>query len=523
MNYQPESRQEWETPIPFDEIFTPNFPVDALPSVISAYVLALAESTQTPVEMGAALSLGILATAIQRNYDVAVTADWKEPLCLYLSIVADPGEKKSAVISSMSKPVFDFEQRANELEAVDIMQSQTKRAILEKRLVTLQNQAVKATKSSSNTSFDEALALSEEIAQFKDISPTRLFVDDTTPEKLIDLMEKQNGCITIASAEGGIFDSMLGRYDKVSSLDIYLKGHSGDPISVDRIGRKSNNIQNPRLTMMLMIQPQVLDGMMGNAAFRGRGLCARFLYVVCKSKVGYRNVDPLPIPEHIRSDYYNFVQRIFENDGSGIITLSDEAKSARIEYHSAVEKRLVGEWEHIRDWGNKLVGAMLRIAALIHAAEIEVAPCDTPISGETVMRAISITEFFGFHAMSAYQSMGADKSQSGAKYILRKLETLGVDVISKRDLHRASRTMFKKAEDVRPAIQMLMEMGYIREYREETGGRASEKILVNPLWTKRTEAPKANNPLPYVPFVPIVQATSIPQSGDAVSPNELDE
>ena len=35
-------------PIPFDECSLPEFPVDALPKVIADYVVALAESTQTP-------------------------------------------------------------------------------------------------------------------------------------------------------------------------------------------------------------------------------------------------------------------------------------------------------------------------------------------------------------------------------------------------------------------------------------------------------------------------------------------
>lgn len=53
-------------------------------------------------------------------------------------------------------------------------------------------------------------------------------------------MDAQGGCITVSSAEGGVFDSMAGRYEKGANFDIYLKGHSGDPITVDRIGRKAN-------------------------------------------------------------------------------------------------------------------------------------------------------------------------------------------------------------------------------------------------------------------------------------------
>ena len=53
------------------------------------------------------------STAIQRNYNVEVTLDWKEPLRLYLAIIAEPDEKKSAIISRMSNPAYDFGQKAS--------------------------------------------------------------------------------------------------------------------------------------------------------------------------------------------------------------------------------------------------------------------------------------------------------------------------------------------------------------------------------------------------------------------------
>ena len=62
-----------------------------------------------------------------------------------------------------------------------------------------------------------------------------------------------------------------------------------------RIGRKPNHIPSPRLSMMLAIQPEVSSGLMNNPTFRGRGLCGRFLYAVCKSKVGRRETSPASI------------------------------------------------------------------------------------------------------------------------------------------------------------------------------------------------------------------------------------
>lgn len=478
---------QWEDPIPFDSTDTPGFPTEALPAPLGAFVEALAESTQTPEEMAGILSLGVLATAFQARYEVEVSPDWREPLCLYSVAIAPPGERKSAVISALTKPVYEYEAEQRELEAAEIAQNQTERALLEKALQAAQTNATKK-KGSFETCRAEALDLSAQLARFKDKHPFRLLVDDTTPEKLVDIMDTQNGCITVASAEGGVFDAMAGRYDRSSNFDVYLKGHAGDPITVDRIGRKPNHIQRPRLTMMLTIQPEVLQGLMDNATFRGRGLCGRFLYAMCKSKVGRREVSPPSMPERVKAEYRRFVRQILSNQGSGTVCLSPDADEIRKEYQRYIETKLGGEWEFMRDWGGKLVGAMVRIAALVHVASH---PAEEPISPETMAGATSIADFLGVHAMAAYQVMGADEEYEDAKYLWRRIESTGRDAISKRDLFAICQSKFRQVDNMTPALQTLVERGYIREVEQKTGGRPSKIVIVNPL-TKGTKHTKVS-------------------------------
>lgn len=135
----------------------------------------------------------------------------------------------------------------------------------------------------------------------------------------------------------------------------------------------------------------------------------------------------------------------------------------------------------MRDWGGKLVGAMVRIAALLHLSSFSV---DVPISAETMAAATGIAEFLGAHAEAAYQAMGADESIEDAKYLWRRIAASGEAEISKRDLFRLVRGKFKKAESMEAPLRVLAEYGYIRVEdveRDGAGRKASPKIKVNPL------------------------------------------
>lgn len=475
--------QTWGEPVPFDTVQTPDFPVDALPAPVAAFVEALAESTQTPPEMAGILSLGVLAAALQSKYTVQITPDWKEPLSLYAVAVAPPGERKSAVISALTAPVSEYEAEQRELEAGEIAQNETERDLLEKALMAAKTGAVKG-KGNFEAKKQEALDLSAQLATFTELHPFRLLADDTTPEKLVDLMDQQGGSITVCSAEGGVFDAIAGRYDRSGNFDVYLKGHSGDSITVDRIGRKPNHIPHPRLTMILTIQPSVLHGLMDNSTFRGRGLCGRFLYSICKSKVGRREVSPAPIPGKVRSDYRQFVHKILSAQGSVVVQLSPDADEIRKEYQGFVEAKLGNEWEHMRDWGGKLVGAMVRIAALLHLSSFS---ADVPVSAETMAGATSIAEFLGAHAMAAYQMMGGDEVQEEARYILKRVVSEGKTKLTRSELTRLCRGKFQKADDMAPAINELSDRGYIRRLEDDVGYNNRKQVVyeINPLtWGK---------------------------------------
>lgn len=270
--YNGEAPVTWDTPIPFDEYDLPAFPVDALPEVIRRYVLAVAESTQTPVDMAAVEALGIVSLCSQGKYFIRGNADWAEPLNTYTVVILSPAERKSSVLSMMIRPVELFESAENTRRGPEIVKSQMELSRLEKEKRSLVERASKG-----KAAEEEVRAKAAELAKFEPAKPLRLFVDDVTSEKLTSVLAENKGRAAVVSAEGGIFSIMSGLYNRNVNIDVFLKGHSGDTIRVDRVGRASESIIHPALTIVLAVQPEVLNGLMSNNtdAFRSGKLCPR--------------------------------------------------------------------------------------------------------------------------------------------------------------------------------------------------------------------------------------------------------
>ena len=81
-DYNAPAEPKWEPPIPFTQHTLPIFPVDAFPPEIRDYVLVVAETTQTPVDMAATAALAVLALCQQGKYRIKGKDDWIEPLNL---------------------------------------------------------------------------------------------------------------------------------------------------------------------------------------------------------------------------------------------------------------------------------------------------------------------------------------------------------------------------------------------------------------------------------------------------------
>lgn len=477
---------KWENPVPFDEPNLPAFPVDTLPDTVRGYVLGLAESTQTPVDMCACSVLAALALCAQGRYKIQGKPDWVEPLNLYVVSVAEPSERKSAVIGAVSNPITAYEAEENKRRAPLIEESKMKLRVLEQEQKAMESKMAKK----QDVKEEDFLSIASEIAEFKVMRPLKLYVDDITTEKLSSALS-ENGRTAILSAEGGIFDLLAGLYSKNVNIDVFLKAYSGDTIRVDRIGRPSESVKDPALTILLTVQPNVISGMMSNRTFRGRGLTARFLYCMPRSLVGKRRFNTTPISCEAKQRYREIIEDMLseENDEPELITLSPEALRLLEDFSVSLEPKLHGEYADISDWAGKLVGNVLRLAGILTRADkprFESVTFDNPqplVASAAIMRnAITLGSYFIQHAKAAYDLMGADDVTENAKYILNAVTKRRLEKFTRRDVMRLCRR-FKTAGEVQPALDVLVDRGFLWEEVKETREFKKPKgadYLVNP-------------------------------------------
>lgn len=466
----PNQRDAWEPPEPLGRSSgrLPGFPVNVLPEPFAGMVTAVAEFSQTDAGMAGTSVLGMLAACCGGRAVVEARPGWREPCNLFTATVARPGERKSAVQAVLSAPLMDAERDLVDKLAPLIMEARTLREIEEKSA----NKAIMSASGPSSTDDMRADAISAAMRAEAIVVPTvpRILADDVTPEAAASLLAEQHGRLAIISAEGGIFDIIAGRYsNNVPNLDVWLKGHAGDRLKIDRKGRPAEYVERPALTVGVMIQDAVLAAIARNPLMRGRGLLARFLYCLPTSRVGYRLSNPPVVPNSTSAAYaktvHDLAVTLAEWTDPVVLTLDSRAAAVLRHFQDALEPRLRpgSDLHHIADWANKAPGAAVRIAGLLHLAADPDSWRNTTISEATMAGAVTLAEFFTEHALAAFDAMNADPVVADAATIVDSLIGRDVSRFTVRDLHRTIvRSRFASAADAGPAIALLVQLGWIR-------------------------------------------------------------
>lgn len=497
---QPFNPDEWAEPIPFEKHKELKFPTEAYPKALKDFVLALQRHTETPVELPGLMALATVSAAVNGKYTVQIGGGFQEPVHIWTCVALASGNRKSSVLDACLKPIKKWEEAQAEAMQEEIGAAKNELANLDAEL---RNKRARLGKAGSKPGDDEALRedireLSEQIESTIIPVPPRVWAEDITAEKISELMQQNKGVLSLFSDEGGIFDTIGGRYSRgVPNLDILLKGHSATSSKTDRKSGDPIYLSRPCMTFGIAPQPSVLTSMAKEPAFRGKGFLARFFFASPRSTLGLRSGIPHPIPQEVFDAYHRLITTLldqpieFDKESNALVpkvlTLSENAEKFRLEFWKDIEKQMLitGRLYPITDWASKLQGGVNRLAGLLHVVKhADVDPSSVEVDAETMLQAIAIAEVLIEHALATFDLLEWNPVVRGAKRIMEWFQTENLTQFTQRQCHRALIRTFNKVDQAKESLALLRDHCYIWiNTNPETGDPRSIIYEVNPLAT----------------------------------------
>lgn len=479
----------WDAPKLFEAERSEQLTPDYLPFPFNEMVTAIVESLGVAPEFPTAVMLGLGAVCCQ-THTIEIKDGWTAPLSLNIVPVLAPGEKKSVVLNKVFKPVDDWAENWNTSHKNEIVNSNTRFKMLQKRRTALENAAAKDDK-------DAAIQLENverELYDFKKISPKVLRVSDITPESLVSCMAEQGGSLAVISAEGGFVNNICGLYSDKPNADAVCKAYDGDSIEVNRITRSGERIANPHLSMVQCVQPVIWQKLFTNKELRGVGLVDRCLMLAPETSIGKSRFDTPPIPDKIATQHHNAVTALLDmREARKYIRLSNKARKTFAGFYDNFNLFHLGtDFQELQGWGAKICGTTARIAGILQLMENR---NSSEVSDENMLRAISISFFFQEQAKLIYNGSLLNQKSSLAEYILSRIEALikrqkyskredGNFYITYRDLSQSCHKQGLDSKDdyIKP-LQVLQSREIIDIEEEKFS-----IILINPQLVERVRA-----------------------------------
>jgi Bifunctional DNA primase/polymerase, N-terminal/Protein of unknown function (DUF3987)/Primase C terminal 1 (PriCT-1) len=129
---EPTVAEPWPAPAALDSP-RPEFPLEALPAKLRAFVEALSTATQTPADLAAMQVLSVLSSAALGCAVIECAPGWEEELAIYSLTVLPSGERKSSVRKAAVAPLRKIERVAMDIARPRVAADRARRETLEER------------------------------------------------------------------------------------------------------------------------------------------------------------------------------------------------------------------------------------------------------------------------------------------------------------------------------------------------------------------------------------------------------
>ncbi|WP_414434590.1 YfjI family protein [Alloalcanivorax venustensis] len=429
------------------------------------------QNYQSPSRLCLLGGLAAISSAIQPLADVVMPYGATVPLSLFLLGIAKSGERKSAVEHRFMQQIRAIEEtleadHKNRMADYNVRLHQWKghRKRLEKILA------------KEELEYSERKRVSEELVEHWKEEPEkpqrgRIIYEDISPiAMLAALNEAKVGALV--SSEGGIV--VDGK--SFDGVPYFNSLWSGESVRVSRMGKPTLQINDARLMISVMLQPDIFGPHTGKKGdkVRGSGHWARYLVFNPESTQGTRfSKKQANSWEHMERFDHRISQildrarmaRVVGNPEREKILFSPEAASLWFDLADEIEDgiRSGGKYENASDHASKLAENMARVAALLHYFE----GFEGQISANTLRVAADICnecsqDFIGLFVPVPEEISDAEELRS----MMRRMCNDGYRIVKKNYLRQRCPNSLRSGGRFYKALDVLAREGAIRPMQD---------------------------------------------------------
>jgi putative DNA primase/helicase len=405
------SPADWAEPRPFMDMIplAEPYPIDVLPAVMQAAVMAHHHTAQQPISLIAASAHGVLALAGQGLANVVRDEGLEGPISLNLMVIAKSGERKSAADKAFTNPIHEWMTEKKDQMQAELASNAAKLKIYHTRLKQIETLLSKPNPPKSSPPKE---VLEEELTQLFQNPPPKVyapdcFYEDTTMEALLSGIGQNWPSAALMSDEAGLLigSHAFKQENALAAFANLNRFWDGKPIKRTRITTGTLVVKGRRLSVVLMMQPSVFLRMLGicdNEA-RNTGFLARALLTMPESTIGRRLYTPQTAEDRLAMAEFGkavkslLSQKLNMDPVTGALTprllpLSKEGKDIWQTYHDDIEGQCARgkRYASIPDIASKSADNAARLAALYQLLEN---PNSIEVSVQNMQRATIVARW----------------------------------------------------------------------------------------------------------------------------------
>lgn len=449
-----------------------DYPVDALPPVLRDAVLAIEAIAQVPIALAAQSVLASASLGAQGFINVETITGQEVPASLFFLSIAGSGDRKSTSDRLASRPIKEREEEmAGTYEARKLAYSIDE--------VAFKSATAEAKK---NIKDREQIRTALERVGRPPVPPIQplLTCDEPTGPGMQRLFAEAMPALGLFSDEGATF---LGGWamqeeNQASTGGMLSKLWDGSPIKRIRSDRENGTqiLHNRRLSVHLMIQPDLAGKLLGNKAVRSQGLLSRLLPTAPRSLKGKRFWKE-PSDQHrvdlkkyqarlakLLATDFRFTDPLTRRLDLDLVSLTPEAKARLIEFSDHCEAAMGpgGKYEQIADFASKMTENAVRLAGVLAYFSMASRVIVDGISANAVNAGIALMEFYASEAARLYGEPSMDDDTANAVALIEWIRKRELPAIGLRYLNRAGPVQTRAAGTLKRAVEVLEDHGHLK-------------------------------------------------------------